>query len=254
MKALLEAVCFVLLAAPSSAVWAVELPSAGAGKPRIAVVLDDFGLTYKKNVPDDKWMALKWPVTFAVMPSSPRTKSAAKETLENGHELIIHFPFDPFLGLDLPKDRVSPEDLEKVTKLWKKCLVDIPGAVGVNNHRSYNATKNRPLMAAFMELVKAKGMYFVDSGVSAKSVAKDSAAEAGVRTARGTLFIDEARKHDKPFCVKMLRRAARRAKKDGRALVIGHHYFQGTYDCLVEEVPKLSAEGFEFVTASAVVQ
>ncbi|MBI4679491.1 MAG: divergent polysaccharide deacetylase family protein [Elusimicrobia bacterium] len=225
-----------------------------AQKPRIAVVLDDFGLTYKKNVPDDKWMALKWPATFAVMPSSPLTKSAAKAALASGHELIIHFPFDPFLRLELPKDRVSPADLDKVTKLWQKCLSDIPGAVGVNNHRSEKATRNRPLMEAFMGLVKAQGMYFVDSWVSPKSVAKDEAAKAGLKTGRGTVFIDEAKRHDKAFCVRMLRRAATHARKHGWAIAIGHHYFQGTYDCLAEEAPKLQAEGFEFVPASAVVR
>ncbi|MFA6318653.1 MAG: divergent polysaccharide deacetylase family protein [Elusimicrobiota bacterium] len=245
---ILFVVLSVLIAGPCPAA------EPGAPKPRIAVVLDDFGLTYKKNVPDDKWMAVPFPVTFAVMPSSPRTKSAAKATLAAGHELIIHFPFDPFLPLELPKDRVSPADLAAVTKLWSECLRDIPGAVGVNNHQSLKATKNRPLMEAFMGLVKARGMYFVDSWVSPKSVARDEAAKAGVRTARGTVFIDEAKKHDKPFCARMLRRAAAAARKQGFAVAIGHHYFHGTYDCLTEEVPKLQAEGFEFVTASAVVR
>ncbi|MBI5622715.1 MAG: divergent polysaccharide deacetylase family protein [Elusimicrobia bacterium] len=250
MKVLSSAL-FVSLAVLPPVCGGGETPAA---RPRIAVVLDDFGLTYKKNVPDERWMAVTWPVTFAVMPSSPRTKAAAKATLAAGHELIIHFPFDPFLSLELPKDRVSPADLSAVTRLWNECLRDIPGAVGVNNHRGYKATQNRPLMEAFMKLVKAKGMFFLDSGVSPKSVAKDEAAKAGVPAARGYIFLEDNKHHDKAFCSKMLRRAASKARKQGWAVAIGHHYYHGTYDCLVEEVPKLQAEGFEFVKASGVVR
>ncbi|MBI5210063.1 MAG: divergent polysaccharide deacetylase family protein [Elusimicrobia bacterium] len=254
MKVLSAASC--LLAA-----WAAAAPAAPpdraavqAGPPRIAVVLDDFGLTYKKNVPDEKWMAVRWPVTFAVMPESPRTRQAARETLANGHELIIHFPFDPFLKLDLPKGSASPADLEKVRKLFDRCLAHIPGAKGVNNHRSFRATQNRPMMAEFMKLVRERGMFFVDSGVSTKSVALAEARAAGLKAGRGGIFLEDGSKHDKPVCVRLLRRAAAMARKNGSVIAIGHHYWQGTYDCLTEQVPKLQQEGFEFVFASAVVR
>ena len=83
-----------------------------AASPKIAVVLDDFGLTYPKDQPDEDWMKISWPVTMAVMPVSPRTTKAALRVKEAGHELIIHFPFDKYLKLDLPKGRVSAGDLK----------------------------------------------------------------------------------------------------------------------------------------------
>ena len=227
---------------------------AGASPPRLAVVIDDFGLTYKTNVPDEDWYALKWPVTFAVMPESPRTQESARRTKETGHELIVHFPFDPFLSLDLPKDEVSQEDIGKVAKLLEKSLKQIPGPVGLNNHRSYRATQNRPLMKAFMKILEPKGLYFLDSKVSPKTVAFDEARRAGIPAASNTIFLDEAKIHDKAFCIRMLRRAAARARKTGSAVAIGHHYFHGTYEGLMEEVPKLQKEGFEFVFASALAK
>ena len=224
-----------------------------AQKPRIAVVIDDFGLTYKKNVPDSDWMKIAWPVTFAVMPESPRTSQAAEEARAFGHELIIHFPFDPFLSLDLPKDKVSAQDIDKVEKLLNKSFKQIPGVVGLNNHRSYRATQNIPMMGAFMRLLKPRNIYFVDSKVSPRSVAFDQARKAGIPSASNITFLDEAKKHDKAFCIAMLRRAAAYARKHGQAVVIGHHYFHGTYEGLLEEIPKLQAQGFEFVFASALV-
>ena len=116
-------------------------------KPKIAVVIDDFGLTYPKNVPDEEWMALKFPVTYAVMPESPVTKKAAQRATETGHEVIVHFPFDPFQKLILAKDAAAPEDVKSCEALLEKSFKQIPQHKGLNNHRSYKGTMNRPLMA-----------------------------------------------------------------------------------------------------------
>jgi hypothetical protein len=225
-----------------------------AAAPRIAVVLDDFGLTYKPNPPDEDWMALDEPLTFAVMPESPRTKLAAKATLAAGKELIIHYPFDPFQKFDLAQDAATPADVEKASKLLEKSFKQIPGAVGLNNHRSDRATKNRPLMAAFMKILKTKGVYFVDSKVSPQTVAGSEAKAAGIPTATNYIFLDTAQIHTRPFCEKMLARAVARARLKGDTLVIGHHYFHGTFDCLKAEMPRYAKEGVEFVKASQLVR
>jgi hypothetical protein len=220
-------------------------------------VLDDFALTYRKSVKDDEWMAVKWPVTFAVMPTYKRnrfglnTVDSARVGVETGHEVIIHFPFDPFLKLDLPKDRVSDADLAQIRKLLAESLRDMPGAKGINNHRSYQATKNRPLMAAFMKELQGQGLYFLDSHVSPKSVAADEARKAGLKAVANDLFLEGPPRYDnKTVCEKVMRQAASLARRRGSSMVIGHHYYRGTYDCLQAMVPKLQAEGFEFVFAS----
>jgi hypothetical protein len=220
--------------------------------PRIAVVIDDFGLDYKKTPPDAEWLAVGFPLTCAVMPESPRTKKSAVAVKASGKELIIHFPFDPFLALELPKDRVSPTDLDKVNKLLAKSIRDIPQADGINTHRSYKATLNRPLMAAFLPGLKGKFGYFLDSRAAPKSVAYDEARKAGLRAAANDIFLEEPGHYDDaPFCAKIMRIVAAQARKRGQAMAIGHHYYRGTLDCLKTEVPKLQAQGFEFVFASA---
>jgi polysaccharide deacetylase 2 family uncharacterized protein YibQ len=244
MKNRLPAVLLFLLAAAAPAF---------AG-PKVAVILDDFGLTYKPNPPDEVWMKLDEPLTFAVMPESPLTKSAARETVAAGKELIIHYPFDPFQRLSLPKDKFSPKDAFSVRLLLEKSMREIPGAVGLNNHRSYRATMNRPLMDEFMRLLKPTGLYFVDAHVSARSVAYAAARDAGIPTARNYVFLDTAQVHTKAFCEKMLGWAVSHARRHGTAVAIGHHYFHGTYDCLREAMPRYRAEGVEFVKASQVVR
>lgn len=235
---------FLLLAVPASA--------ADAPKPRVAVVIDDFGLNYKKTPPDEEWMELPSVMTFAVMPESPRTKKAAALTAAaKNKELIIHYPFDPFQSLKLAKDAVDPEDVAKVKKLLAKALKDIPNPKGLNNHRSYRGTKNKPLMAEFMKLLKPTGLYFLDSKVSEKSVAYAEAKSAGIPAAMNFIFLDTAELHTQAFCEKMLKQAVAHARKRGHAVAIGHHYFRSTFDCLKGEIPKYEKEGIEFVPASA---
>ncbi|MBI5203229.1 MAG: divergent polysaccharide deacetylase family protein [Elusimicrobia bacterium] len=236
------------------ALFLLLLSSPAASAPKIAVVVDDFGLTYKKNVPDEKWYELKFPITYAVMPASPRSVESGKKTKAAGHELIIHFPFDPYLSLKLPKDSVDPKDLEQVEKLLDQAFKQIPDAVGLNNHRSYKGTMNRPMMTAFMERLKKRGVYFLDSHVSPKSVAFEEARKAGIPATKNWIFMEEPKHYSKEFAAQMLRRCAARAKKLGSCVIIGHHYFHGTYEALVDEVPKLQAEGFEFVFASALLE
>lgn len=239
---------------------------AQAPAPKLAVVIDDFGLTYKKDVPDEDWYALKFPMAFAVMPVSPRTKEAAKRTKESGHELLIHFPFDKYLSLKLPSDRVDPQDLAKVKELLAKAFAQIPGPKGLNNHQSLRGTANRPMMAAFMPLLKGHVEFFLDSRVGPHTVAYQEARKAGLPAAINDIFLDgghepKARRKggaalaaaiakDKAVCLHYLGVVAAQARRRGEAVAIGHHYYHGTYECLVEGLPKLQKEGFQLVYVS----
>lgn len=222
--------------------------------PKVAVVIDDFGLNYKSTPPDEEWLKLDAPITWAVMPESPRTKHAAKAALDAGKEVIIHFPFDPFQTYDLAKDAATPADVARAESLLEKALKQIPGAVGLNNHRSYKATQNRPLMKAFMSKLKPKGLYFLDSRVAPKTVAMEEARAAGIKTGINFVFLDTAQVHTEAFCRRGMAQAVARARRDGEAIAIGHHYFRGTLDCLKTELPRYKAEGVEFVNASALMR
>lgn len=229
--------------------------AAGPSAPQVAIIIDDFGLNYKKTPPDEEWMAQPGIMTFAVMPESPRTKKVAPlVSATPTKELIIHYPFDPFQSLKLAKDKVDPEDALKTLKLLEKAMKQIPNAKGLNNHRSYRATQNRPIMNAFMAQLKPTGLYFLDSKVSEKSVAYAEAKLAGIPAAMNYIFLDTAELHTQAFCAKMLKQAVAHARKHGSVVALGHHYFRTTFDCLKEEMPKYEKEGIEFVRGSALAR
>jgi len=218
--------------------------------PRIAVIIDDFGLNYRHTPPDEDWCALPFRLTFADMPRSPRTKKAADLIRACGKELIVHFPFDPFLKLELPRGgEPSARDTRLVADLLDECFRTIPGAKGLNTHRSLKATQNPALMRWFLVEYKKRGLYFVDSAVTPKTVAYKEALAVGVPAVKNDLFL-EGPHPSREECAKVMRMAAKLARSRGEAVVIGHHYHRSTYACLKEEIPKLEKEGFEFVYAS----
>lgn len=228
--------------------------SAQPPRPRVAVVIDDFGLNSRRTPSDAEWLALPFALTYAVMPSSPQTKEAARAVRAAGRELIIHYPFDPFQTLVLREDAADPEDVKKVARLLEEALRDIPGAVGLNNHISTRATRNRPLMREFMKLLKGRVGYFLDSRTTTKSVAYEEARKAGIPAAVEFTFLDTDKPGDQAFCAAMLRRAAAHARRRGEAIAIGHHYWPGTLNCLREQMPLLRDAGIEFVLVSQLAQ
>lgn len=76
------------------------------------------------------------------------------------------------------------------------------------------------------------------------------AREAGIDAVARDAFLDEPGRHEEAYCRLWLGLTARRARRRGYALAIGHHYFEGTYECLRRGVPELEAQGYRFVPAS----
>ena len=73
-----------------------------------------------------------------------------------------------------------------------------------------------------MEVLQAKGLFFLDSVTSAKSVASEAARSAGVPLYRRAVFLDNVR--NVRTILGQLKLAERLALKRGRAIAIGHPY------------------------------
>ncbi|MBI3298230.1 MAG: divergent polysaccharide deacetylase family protein [Elusimicrobia bacterium] len=226
---------------------------AAAKEARLAIVIDDFGYDPKGTPPDAEWYALPWAFTAAIMPESPRSAKSAAEAVASKKEHILHFPFDPFLTLKLSSGAVDSADQAVVSKLLDKSLLQVAGVRGLNNHRSYRATMNQPLMEWFAGRLKEKGLFFVDSRVSGKTIAFAEARRVGVPAAINDFFLDTGPKSGEAFCRRWLDAGAAVARKRGSAIVIGHHYFRSTLECLKKRVPELQASGIEFVPLSQLV-
>jgi polysaccharide deacetylase 2 family uncharacterized protein YibQ len=110
------------------------------------------------------------------------------------------------------------------------------------------ATADAPTMAALMQELRRRGLFFVDSQTSDRSVAYAEAARAGIPVLRNRIFLD----HDEPEPAVMLQRLSTLvdvARARGFAVGIGHPHAL-TARILATEIPRLQAEGIRFLTVS----
>jgi polysaccharide deacetylase 2 family uncharacterized protein YibQ len=137
-------------------------------------------------------------------------------------------------------------------------LTSIPGIAGVNNHQGSKATKDARLMRLILSEIEKKGLFFLDSRTTSKSVCPKVATGLGVRFAQSDGFIDIPpfkynEKEYQEYVRKNLKRLSAIAAKKGSAIMIGHD-LKATMDVLSTEIPKLEREGFKFVFLSELVQ
>ena len=219
------------------------------GQPRLAIILDDGGYPGGAT---HAVLALDPALTLSILPDAPQSASVAKRAVKAGFEVMLHMPMAPVAaGLRYPGQLTPDMDAEQIRTLTLKALEQIPGAKGINNHTGSRFTVHGKSLALFMAVAAEKGLYFVDSRTTAKSVAYAAAKKAGVRAAERDVFLDHS--NDSESIRKQLARAVKIAKQSGSAIAIGH-FRSATAKVLAEELPKLKQEGILLVHASALVE
>jgi len=130
-------------------------------------------------------------------------------------------------------------------------LATVPHAIGANNHEGSRATADARLMTELMPLLRARGLFFIDSRTTAATVAYDEAKRAGVRAASRNVFLDDTPTRDAVLA--QLDVAARDAMRERYAIAIGHPHPE-TIAALREGVPRLERRGIRIVFASELVR
>jgi len=136
-------------------------------------------------------------------------------------DVILHQPMEAH-GQDpnqpgTLRPGMSAKDVEAILA---QHLSQLPQAVGVSNHTGSRATEDPALMAAVAAALKGRGLLFLDSRTSDKSVAARETAKAGVPTLTRAVFLDNDK--GQQAALNMLRQAEAEARAKGRAVAIGH--------------------------------
>lgn len=239
-------------ATPDTPAWrrfAVAAPRT-AGQPMIAVVLDDMGVDKKRSV---RTLALRAPLTLAFMTYAEDLEHETAAARQRGHELMLHVPmqpqgeaYDP--GPDVLEVGLSSEEIRRRLN-WG--LDRFEGFVGVNNHMGSRFTADAAGMRVVMEELRRRGLLFLDSVTTDKSVAPEAARRAGVPFAARNVFIDN---EQSVAAVKaQLAKVEAYARKHGAAIAIGHPH-DATIEALSAWLPTLEAHGFVLVPLTAIVK
>lgn len=224
---------------------AVPVKQPEIGTYKITIVLDDWGYnrTHCKDLSE-----YPVPLGVAILPNLPYSKDVIQCATEYGKEPMLHLPIEPH---NL-KEAFDPEyslTTEMGPSAVKKKLVmildEMKGVVGVNNHQGSKGTEDDALMTLVMAEIKRRGLFFLDSYTSDRSICGDVAKKLKMKASRRDVFLDN--RNERKFIERQFEDAVRIAKRRGHVLVIGHDRAL-TLQILKEQIKKLQDQGFEFIS------
>lgn len=213
----------------------------------IVLIIDDLGF---EGQPLDRVMALDPNVNCSILPNGPRAGELAGELDRRGFEILCHLPMEP-RGTESPGPNAIMTTMSDagIARATAENLAAVPHARGVNNHMGSLATSDRRVMEAVLHALP-RGLYFIDSRTSGRSVAGKVARELGIPTATRHVFLDNDA--SEPAIRRQLAELAATADARGLAIGIGHPY-PATIRVLEREIPALRARGVRFVRASQAI-
>ena len=237
---------------PSDPAWRrYAVPaSAPAGRPLIAILIDDVGVN-RRNAP--RVAELPAPVTLAYMTYADNLPKLTAAARARGHELMLHVPMEPMdQGVDAgPNALLTGLDEAELRRRLDWGLGRFEGYVGINNHMGSRFTAWEPGMELVMAELRRRGLLFVDSRTIAGSVAGRAAERHAVPHADRDVFLDN--EQESGAVHEQLAKLEEVARTRGAALGIGHPH-DGTIAALAEWLPTLEAKGFAVVPVSTIVE
>ncbi|NLY06276.1 divergent polysaccharide deacetylase family protein [Candidatus Sordicultor fermentans] len=214
---------------------------------QIALVIDDLGYNLEMA---ERFLDLPVKLNVAIFPHLPLAKKIASLAEEKGKEILIHFPMEAEDDRENSGEafllRVGERE-EEVREKVEEVLRLIPQAKGINNHKGSRATSDYLLMSHFMESLKGRGVYFLDSLTSSHSLAYRLASQKGIPSFCRDVFLDG--ELSLSYVIAQLQKTVEIAKKNGQAIAIGHPN-EVTYEAIYQFVSNFSEPGVEIVFLS----
>lgn len=160
-------------------------------RPRIAVVLVGLGLS--RELTERAMTALPGAISLSFSPYSRNLEAMMTRARRAGHETLIDLPMEP---LDFPRDDPGPSTL-----LTSLSLVDnlnrlewvlgrTPGYVGVTATMGSQFTTVEDALMPVLEVLKERGLMFVDSRATSRSIATELASSIQLPRAFNNAFVD----------------------------------------------------------------
>jgi polysaccharide deacetylase 2 family uncharacterized protein YibQ len=221
------------------------------GPGSVAIIIDDMGssMTEVKEL-----MGIGLPLTFSVIPGLAHDRGVAEAAHAGGYQVMIHIPMEP---QGYPRQRMEHYGLllsqsdDEIVKRLSGFIKEVPYAKGANNHMGSRFTEEREKMGPVLGFLKGKGLFFIDSMTTPRSVGRSMAGEMGIETASRNVFLDNVQ--DVGAIRVQLEQLAAMARRKGAAIGICHPH-RATIRALSETMPELKAAGITFVYAGELVR
>lgn len=229
---------------------AVPAPVAAAGRPMIAIVIDDMGIDQRRSA---RVMDLPGPVTTSFLTYAPDGPAQARKARAKGHEILIHIPMEPSSAAVDPGPGALRTGMsaDAIRAALAAGLAPYDGYVGINNHMGSRFTADAKALAPVIEAVKGRGLLWLDSRTTADSAGMGLAKRMGVPFAERHVFLDHQNSLD--GVLGQLAKLEAVARKYGHAVAIGHPK-DHTIAALQRWLPTLEGKGLALVPLSAIVR
>ncbi len=230
----------------------ITLRHAPANSCKVAIILDDLG--YNRQVVEE-YLKLDIPITYAILPYTDHSKYLAKKIKKAGHDTLLHLPCEP---KDYPRINPGPGAIlvsMKPSQIRRTILSDlttVPGVIGANNHQGSRLMEDKKLVKYALEVLKRRGLFFVDSVTTPNSKGLEVAKELEMKSAANNIFLDNEDKYD--YVANQMERLRVHVKKYGRAVAIGHVTRKATLEVLTDYIPKFKEDGISFVHISELLE
>jgi polysaccharide deacetylase 2 family uncharacterized protein YibQ len=217
----------------------------GDSIPKVAIIVDDGG--YGGPV-TSKILGLTSALTIAVLPYTPAAQETARKAAELGFEVMLHVPMEPANMTGRLTTKMSRQEIIKKTN---EELEQAPQAVGVNNHIGSTFTADEGAITAFLEGIKDRPLFFIDSRTTAKSKAYEIARRLGIPAAMRDVFLDN--EPDPNYIIGQFNQLIEVAKERGSAIGVCH-FRSATVPVLTQMLPQLERNGIALVHVSELLK
>ena len=216
----------------------------------IAIVMDDLGIDQART---RRVIALPAPLTLAFIPYGRNLKQLSGAGRDAGHELIVHVNMEPKdRGIDAgPHALLTNLGNDEIRSRLKWALTRFDGFIGISNHMGSRFTEWPDGVEVVLQVLRGRGLLFLDSLTSEKSVGAALARAHGMAYASRDVFLDNDR--TAPRIAFRLAETERIARRRGYAIAIGHPH-EATLLALEGWIPAVKKRGFLLVPLSAIVR
>ena len=222
--------------------------NAWAEPAQIVLVIDDIGNDYSLG---ERAAQLPGAVHLSILPYSPFGAELAEMAAKQNKEVLVHLPMSNVHHLPLGNGAVTSQmDQASFEAQLDKSLAAVPYSKGVNNHMGSELTQMKEPMDWLMADLKKRGLYFIDSRTTSRSVAEKEALKHHLPVLRRNVFLDNQRSPD--AIAGQFHTLIEKARSEGIAVGIGHPYPE-TLAFLEQVLPTLDEQSISLVLTSQLV-
>jgi polysaccharide deacetylase 2 family uncharacterized protein YibQ len=190
-------------------------------KPSIALIIDDIGPNiYRAR----QLLELNIPLTFSILPHYPHSEELAFEAHDADHDVMLHQPMEPYAAEANPGPGALyvGDSLHQIFRVLEENISAVPFAIGLNNHMGSRFTASQKEIRETLELIKQRGLFFVDSLTSHNSKGYQIAKQLQMSAACRNIFLDNDL--NELAILYQLKNLAYHANRHGPAIGIGHPF------------------------------